>query len=45
MSMADVLINNQVNALPATTPVNKVMVYFTDGLMNMVQDTLVLHQF
>ena len=45
MSMADVLINNQVNALPASTPVNKVMVYFTDGLMNMVQDTLDLHQF
>jgi Flp pilus assembly protein TadG len=40
MSMADVLINNQVNALPASTPVSKVMVYFTDGLMNTVQDTL-----
>jgi len=40
MSMADVLIGHQVNALPANTPVSKVMVYFTDGLMNAVQDTL-----
>lgn len=40
MSMADVLINNQVNALPANTPVSKVMVYFTDGLMNTIQDAL-----